>query len=131
MWHGQSASTLTPVADELGATIDTLRANLSDVMTDPADQTKRPHEILEDTLRFQLMGFTDQGAGTEYPEAAAAVDATRAVLEQFAPLVTARAPKLLGKACPGLTCWTPRSRPRNGMAAGALSRRCRCASDSR
>lgn len=98
LWHGQSASTLTPVADELTATIGTLRANLSEVMTDPADQTKRPHEILEDTLRFQLMGFTDQGAGTEYAEAAAAVDATRAVLNQFAPLVTARAPKLLGES---------------------------------
>ncbi|TDZ41779.1 Ferrous iron permease EfeU [Mycobacteroides franklinii] len=95
LWHGQSAAALTPVADDLVATIDKLRANLSDVMTDPADQTKRPHEILEDTLRFQLMGFTNQGAGTEYEEAAAAVDATRAVLGQFAPLVTARAPKLL------------------------------------
>ncbi|MUM15633.1 iron permease [Mycobacterium sp. CBMA271] len=98
LWRGQPAAVLTPVADELVATIDKLRANLSDVMTEPADQTKRPHEILEDTLRFQLMGYTNQGAGTEYAEAAAAVEATRAVLGQFAPLVNSRAPKLLAES---------------------------------
>ncbi|WP_078314102.1 iron uptake transporter permease EfeU [Mycobacterium sp. D16Q16] len=97
LWHGQPASTLVPVAEELVSTIDTLRAHLADVMTEPADQTKRPHEILEDTLRFQLMGYTNQGAGTEYPEAAAAVEATRAVLGQFSALINARDPKLLGE----------------------------------
>ncbi|OHT82381.1 iron uptake transporter permease EfeU [Mycobacteroides saopaulense] len=95
LWHGQPPSALVPVADELVATIDKLRTNLADVMTEPADQTKRPHEILEDTLRFQLMGYTNQGAGTEYSEAAAAVEATRAVLEQFSVLINPRAPKLL------------------------------------
>lgn len=98
LWHGHPASVLVPVADELVTTVDTLRAHLADVMIEPADQTKRPHEILEDTLRFQLMGFTNQGAGTEYPEAAAAVEATRAVLGQFSGLINARDPKLLGKS---------------------------------
>ncbi len=98
LWRGQPAAVLTPVADDLVATIDKLRANLSDVMIEPADQTKRPHEILEDTLRFQLMGYTNQGAGTEYAEAAAAVEATRAVLGQFAPLVNSRAPKLVAES---------------------------------
>lgn len=95
LWHGQPAAALVPVTDALAVTVDKLRAGLPDVMSEPAHQTKRPHEILEDTLRFQLMGYTNQGAGTEYAEAAAAVQATRAVLGQFAPLVTARAPKLL------------------------------------
>jgi high-affinity iron transporter len=98
LWHGQRAPVLVPVADELVSTIDKLRANLADVMTEPADQTKRPHEILEDTLRFQLMGYTNQGAGTEYAEAAAAVEATRAVLGQFSALINARAPKLLAES---------------------------------
>jgi high-affinity iron transporter len=43
------------------------------------------------------MGYTNQGAGTEYAETSAAAEATRAVLGQFAPLITARAPKLLGE----------------------------------
>lgn len=98
LWHGQPAPVLVPVADELVSTIDKLRANLADVMTEPADQTKRPHEILEDTLRFQLMGYTNQGAGTEYAEAAAAVEATRAVLGQFSVLINPRAPKLLAES---------------------------------
>jgi high-affinity iron transporter len=97
LWHGQPAARLIPVADALSDEVAKLRAGLADAMPEPADQTKRPHEILEDTLRFQLMGYTNQGAGTEYAETSAAAEATRAVLGQFAPLITARAPKLLGE----------------------------------
>lgn len=95
LWHGQPATQLIAVADRLAGDIAQLRANLADALPAPVDQTKRPHEILEDMLRFQLMGDTDQGAGTEYAETSAAVEATRASLGQFAPLIAARAPKLL------------------------------------
>lgn len=98
LWHGQPPTQLMPVADALATEVAKLRVNLSDAMPEPADQTKRPHEILEDMLRFQLAGYTNQGAGTEYAETAASVEATRAVLGQFAPLITPRAPKLLGQA---------------------------------
>ncbi|MUL83243.1 MULTISPECIES: iron uptake transporter permease EfeU [unclassified Mycolicibacterium] len=98
LWHGQPAAQLIPVADALADEVGKLRANLGDAMPEAADQTKRPHEILEDMLRFQLMGYTNQGAGTEYAETAASVEATRAVLGQFDPLITPRAPKLLGQA---------------------------------
>jgi high-affinity iron transporter len=98
LWHGQSPAQLIPVTDALAAEVAKLRVNLGDAMPEPADQTKRPHEILEDMLRFQLAGYTNQGAGTEYAETAASVEATRAVLGQFAPLITPRAPKLLEQA---------------------------------
>ncbi|ORA25746.1 iron uptake transporter permease EfeU [Mycobacterium aquaticum] len=119
LWHGQSPAQLTPVADALATEVAKLRVNLTDAMPEPADQTKRPHEILEDMLRFQLAGYTNQGAGTEYAETAASVEATRAVLGQFAPLITPRAPKLLGQAHSDLdaldaalraTGWVPLSR---------------------
>ncbi|MCW2659825.1 MAG: iron permease, partial [Mycobacterium sp.] len=97
LWHGQPATQLTPVADALSGEVAKLRAGLGDAMPESADQTKRPQEILEDMQRFQLMGYTDQGAGTEYAETSASVEATRAVLEQFAPLITTRAPKVLGE----------------------------------
>jgi high-affinity iron transporter len=97
LWHGQPSTALVPIADRLAATVNALRDDLGKMLTEPADQTKRPHEILEDILRFQLMGYTNQGAGTEYAEAAAAVQATRTVLGQFASLVTARSPKLLSQ----------------------------------
>lgn len=97
LWHGQPAAELIPAADALGQEVAKLRTNLGAAMPEPADQTKRPHEILEDMQRFQLMGFTNQGAGTEYAETAASVEATRAVLGQFAPLINPRAPKLLGQ----------------------------------
>lgn len=95
LWHDQSTAQLIPVADALSDEVMRLRAGLGQVMPESADQTKRPHEILEDMLRFQLMGYTNQGAGTEYAETSAAVEATRAVLGQFAPLINPRAPKLL------------------------------------
>jgi high-affinity iron transporter len=98
LWHGQSPAQLTPVADALATEVAKLRVNLPDAMPEPADQTKRPHEILEDMLRFQLAGYTNQGAGTEYAETAASVEATRAVLGQFASVINPRAPKLLGRA---------------------------------
>ncbi|MEE6167380.1 MULTISPECIES: iron uptake transporter permease EfeU [unclassified Mycolicibacterium] len=98
LWHGQSPTQLMPVADALATEVAKLRVNLTDAMPEPADQTKRPHEILEDMLRFQLAGYTNQGAGTEYAETAASVEATRAVLGEFAPLITPRAPKLLGQS---------------------------------
>ncbi|ART67583.1 iron permease [Mycobacterium dioxanotrophicus] len=119
LWHGQSPADLIPVADALATEVAKLRVNLTDAMPEAADQTKRPHEILEDMLRFQLAGYTNQGAGTEYAETAASVEATRAVLGQFAPLISSRAPKLLGQANSDLdaldaalraTRWVPPSR---------------------
>jgi high-affinity iron transporter len=98
LWHGQPLAQLMPVADALATEVAKLRVNLGDAMPEPADQTKRPHEILEDMLRFQLAGYTNQGAGTEYAETSASVEATRTVLGQFAPLITPRAPKLVGQA---------------------------------
>jgi high-affinity iron transporter len=95
LWHGQPAAQLLAVADALSSEVAKLLAGLGDAMPEAADQIKRPHEILEDMQRFQLMGYTNQGAGTEYAETSASVEATKAVLSQFAPLITARAPKLL------------------------------------
>ncbi|ERG69357.1 hypothetical protein HMPREF9336_03510 [Segniliparus rugosus ATCC BAA-974] len=86
------------VLDAISASVADLRGHLDKVMTEPKDFINRPHEVLEDMLRFQLMGYTDQGGGAEYAEVQAGAAATRALLDQVAPLVAPRDPGLLPKA---------------------------------
>jgi len=50
----------------------------------------RAHEILENTLRFELTGKADQGSGTMLATAAANLDGTRAVLDPLRPLLKGR-----------------------------------------
>ncbi|HTU37141.1 MAG TPA: EfeM/EfeO family lipoprotein [Acidimicrobiales bacterium] len=100
LWHGQSASTLLPVAQALANNIGVLQVNLAsdDVAGDPTNLPTRAHEILEDALRDHLSGIDDFGAGAEYAETAADLQVTRTVLSDLAPLIASRAPHLLPTA---------------------------------
>jgi high-affinity iron transporter len=98
LWHGQSAATLTPIADQLGQDLATLRQKLPTITADPADLPIRAHEILEDALRDKISGMSDQGAGSGYQETLADVDGTRVVLDELAPLITQRRPQLVATA---------------------------------
>ncbi|MBO0892080.1 MAG: EfeM/EfeO family lipoprotein, partial [Acidothermales bacterium] len=55
----------------------------------------RAHEILENTLQFELTGDTDQGSHTGLATAAANVDGTTTVLTALAPALRVRDAKLL------------------------------------
>jgi high-affinity iron transporter len=79
-----------------------LREKLSTITADPKDLPLRAHEILEDSLRDRLTGQSDQGAGSGYPETLADLAGTRVVLDQLAPLITARRPDLLAAVTPKL-----------------------------
>jgi high-affinity iron transporter len=98
LWHGQSAETLTPIADQLVQDLATLRQKLPTITADPTDLPIRAHEILEDALRDKLSGMSDQGAGSGYQETLADVDGTRVVLDELAPLITQRRPQLVATA---------------------------------
>lgn len=98
LWHGQSASTLLPVTDQLAGYVAGLRARLTQLSNDPATLPVRAHEILEDALRDHLTGELDQGSGDDYAETLADVQADRVVLGELANLITARAPGLLPAA---------------------------------
>ena len=84
------------------------------------DLPLRAHEILEDTLQFQLTGSADQGSGTNLATAAANLDGTQAVLDALAPSCGAayagldqvgvwmgRARRLLKDAAAPAADWTP------------------------
>jgi high-affinity iron transporter len=97
LWHGQSAAALLPVASTLASDVATVQKNLTsdDLAGDPANLPVRAHEILEDALRDHLSGIDDQGSGDAYPQTYADLQVTRVVLGELAPLITARAPRLM------------------------------------
>jgi high-affinity iron transporter len=98
LWHGQSATELIPVVDQLSANIAALKTQLPQVSADPTNLPIRAHEILEDALRDHLTGQSDQGAGAEYTATYADIQATQVVLGELAGLINARDPNLLPTA---------------------------------
>ncbi|MEU1314830.1 iron uptake transporter permease EfeU [Streptomyces tibetensis] len=95
LWHGQSAAQLKGVAQQLAADAAGLQKAFPHQDFDPSDLPLRAHEILENTLQFELTGDTDQGSGTGLDTADANLAGTRELLTVLRPLLTARAPRLL------------------------------------
>jgi high-affinity iron transporter len=95
LWHQQSAATLLPVADRLASDVTRLRKAFPTQDFDPSDLPLRSHEILENTLQFELTGDTDQGSGTNLATADANLAGTRELLDVLRPLITRRAPQQL------------------------------------
>ncbi|WP_344663300.1 EfeM/EfeO family lipoprotein, partial [Catenulispora subtropica] len=93
LWHGESAADLAPVADQLDADVHGLSDAWPKQDFDPADLPLRAHEILENTLQFQLTGDADYGSGTTVATADANLAGTRVVLNVIRPLVQARDPR--------------------------------------
>ncbi|MEU0944224.1 iron uptake transporter permease EfeU [Streptomyces canus] len=95
LWHGDSAGELAAPARQLAADAAGLRKAFPTQDFDPGDLPLRAHEILENTLQFELTGDTDQGSGTELATADANLTGTRELLTVLRPLLTSRAPHLL------------------------------------
>ncbi len=95
LWHGQSADQLKAPAQQLADAAAGLQKAFPTQDFDPGDLPLRAHEILENTLQFELTGDTDQGSGTELATADANLAGTRELLTVLRPLLTSRAPKLL------------------------------------
>ncbi|MGW0423799.1 iron uptake transporter permease EfeU [Streptomyces sp. NPDC003015] len=95
LWHGESARELAAPARQLAADAAALRKAFPTQDFDPGDLPLRAHEILENTLQFELTGDADQGSGTELATADANLAGTRELLTVLRPLLTGRAPHLL------------------------------------
>ncbi|MFJ4537346.1 iron uptake transporter permease EfeU [Streptomyces tibetensis] len=95
LWHGQSAAELKGPAQELAEDAAGLQKAFPHQDFDPSDLPLRAHEILENTLQFELTGDTDQGSGTGLATADANLAGTRELLTVLRPLLTSRAPRLL------------------------------------
>ncbi|MFF7790768.1 iron uptake transporter permease EfeU [Streptomyces sp. NPDC007991] len=95
LWHGRPAGELKGPAKQLAADATGLRKAFPHQDFDPSDLPLRAHEILENTLQFELTGDTDQGSGTGLATAEADLAGTRELLAVLRPLLTPRAPRLL------------------------------------
>ncbi|MEZ0108127.1 high-affinity iron transporter [Catenulispora sp. EB89] len=93
LWHGEAAANLAPIADQLDSDVHGLIGDWPKQDFDPADLPLRAHEILENTLQFQLTGDADYGSGTTLATADANLTGTREVLTVIRPLVQARDPQ--------------------------------------
>ena len=94
LWHGEDLGALAVVADQLDTDARALRTSFGDSQVDGNDLGLRAHEIMENTLQFELTGRTDYGSGTNLATARANLDGTRAVLDVLRPLLTPRYPDL-------------------------------------
>lgn len=95
LWHDESATALTAPAQQLAADTAGLRKAFPRQDFDPSDLPLRAHEILENTLQFELTGDTDEGSGTNLATADANLAGTRELLAVLRPLLTSRSPHLL------------------------------------
>ncbi|MEV5708416.1 EfeM/EfeO family lipoprotein [Actinoallomurus sp. NPDC052274] len=96
LWHGESAASLTRVADRLARDVRALRSAWPDERMEPGDLPLRAHEILENTLQFQLTGEADQGSGTTLRTATANLEGTRELVDLLRPLLRPRYAGLAG-----------------------------------
>ncbi|MEV0479038.1 EfeM/EfeO family lipoprotein [Streptomyces sp. NPDC050508] len=90
LWHGESASGLRGPADQLAKDVHALEGSWPTQRMDPADTGLRAHEILENTVQFELTGRTDYGSGTNLATARANLDGTRVLLGYLGPLLKTR-----------------------------------------
>lgn len=104
LWHNEPMPALSPVADQLGQAVQKLRTSFANAQINENDLGLRAHEIMENTLQFELTGRTDYGSGSSLATARANLAGTRAVLDVLRPLLTTRFPGLKN-----LDAWTART----------------------
>jgi iron uptake system component EfeO len=90
LWHGEPAGGLRAPAAALLKAVTGLRDSWSQTRMDPAQLGLRAHEILENTVQFELTGRTDYGSGSDLATARADLDGTREVLSRLNPLLATR-----------------------------------------
>jgi iron uptake system component EfeO len=103
LWHGQSASELTPVANTLAADVIALQKSWPATEIDLLNIGLRTHEILENALEFQLSGHDDYGSGTTLATTEANIQGTQELLTILHPLLVPRYPGL-----PAVYTWLDR-----------------------
>jgi iron uptake system component EfeO len=94
LWHGEAMASLTKVATQLDGFVHGLRHDLPQFDPQPLDLGLRSHEIMENTLQFELTGATDEGSGTSLATAYANVIGDREVVTVLRPLLVSRYPQL-------------------------------------
>lgn len=92
LWHNESMPALAVRGGRLSNDVASLRDGFDRERTDPNDLPRRSHEILENTLQFELSGTEDQGGHAELAVMSANLSGTRMVLDAIAPVIQPRYP---------------------------------------
>lgn len=101
LWHDQPRSDLARVAAALDRAVHTLAQQFQTFTMlnwTNTDLPLRAHEILENTLQFELTGETNEGSNTNLATAWANVQGTSLALVALKPLLQTRDPHLLSNA---------------------------------
>lgn len=94
LWHDQSASALRAPASALLAAVDSLTERFATAQLAPSEVSLRAHEIIENSVQFELTGQTDYGSGSNLATVAANLAGTSTVLALLRPLLSTRYPAL-------------------------------------
>jgi iron uptake system component EfeO len=94
LWHGQSLTSLVPVASTLNSDVDQLVVWWQTQQVPLLDIGRRAHEVIENALEFQLTGHDDYGSGTTLASTVANIAASRVLLNLLEPLLRTRYPGL-------------------------------------
>ncbi|MFI5782496.1 EfeM/EfeO family lipoprotein [Nocardia sp. NPDC051570] len=105
LWHTEPSVDLIGPANRLDTDVHALVADFPTMQVPIRDLGLRTHEILENTLQFQLTGDADYGSGTTLATAQANVDGTEELLSVLDPLLRTRYSPL-----PETTTWLHRFR---------------------
>ena len=90
LWHGQSVAALKPVAAKLSQDVRTLRTRWKTAQMDPLLLGLRAHEIVENTVQFELTARTDYGSSSNLATARANLQGTEEALTLLHPLLETR-----------------------------------------
>ncbi len=94
LWHGRPAASLRPVAAQLTKDVEKLRSDWAKAQMDPLALGLRAHEIVENTIQFELTARTDYGSGSNLATAQANLQGTAESLALLRPLLVTRMPSL-------------------------------------
>jgi iron uptake system EfeUOB component EfeO/EfeM len=102
LWHGRPHAQLAAVAAQLDRSVHGLRRAFPTLKMANGDVALRTHEILENTLQFELTGETDEGSHTNLATAWANVQGTELSLKPITQLLDLSSPGLVAAAQRGL-----------------------------
>jgi high-affinity iron transporter len=102
LWHGQPQATLAPISAALDRSVHGLEKSFPKLTIPSGDLSLRAHEILENTLQFELTGETDEGSHSNLGTAWANVQGTRLAVDALRPALERADPQLARDAPAGL-----------------------------
>jgi len=102
LWSEQPTSELSPTAVALDQAVHSLIAQFPHLPMVPSDLGLSTYQILENTLRYEMTGETDEGSNTDLATAWANVEGTQMALTALGPVLKQSGPGVLPRLQQGV-----------------------------